>query len=93
MSLIKERSLEILPQDKNYIATMEAFKDLKKEDLMVSSMDFDKVQISFLQSLRDQYMEETSKLKDEEQLLSLTDWCAAKMVLPHRENSDIKKSF
>ena len=50
---------------------------------MVSPMDFDKVQISFLQSLRDQYMEETSKLKDEEQLLSLTGWCSAKMVLTH----------
>ena len=38
-------------------------------------------------------MEETSNLKNEEQLLSLTDWCAAKMVLTHRENSDIKKSM
>ena len=43
MWLIKESSLEFLPQDKNYIATMETFKDLKKEDMMVSPMDFDKV--------------------------------------------------
>ena len=93
MSLVKEISPQFLSQNKKHVATLETLKDLNRVDMMISPMNFDKVQIINLQSVTDLYMNEKSNLKYEEQIKSLTKWCATKMLLSHRENSDIKKSM
>ena len=93
MSLVKESSAQFLSQNKKSLATISTLNDLNRTDMMMSQMDFDKVQIITLKSVTDLYMKEKSNLKDEEQIKCLTKWCATKMMLSHRENSEIKKSM